>query len=92
MGSFERSKPEAGEKMELNVSAELQRSIQKYLDRGEYNSPEEVLQAALDQLDDFTETVGDIQQSFDDEQAGRVHSLREVDASLRGKYGFSRRP
>ncbi|MDA0921952.1 MAG: hypothetical protein O2945_23040 [Planctomycetota bacterium] len=68
----------------------MQRSIQRHLDRGGYSTPEEVVQAALAQLDDYGETVEDIKASFGDEQAGRVHSLNDVDASLREKYGFNR--
>jgi Arc/MetJ-type ribon-helix-helix transcriptional regulator len=76
--------------MELKVSQNLQRSIQRHLDRGDFSTPEEVMQAALAQLDDYDETIEDIQASFGDEQAGRVRSLNDVDASLREKYGFNR--
>ena len=76
--------------MELKVSEDLKRSIQRHLDRGDFSSPEEVLQAAVDQLDEYQETVADLQASFEDEQAGRVRSLRDVDASLRNKFGFTR--
>jgi Arc/MetJ-type ribon-helix-helix transcriptional regulator len=77
--------------MELKVSEDLQRSIQRHLDRGAFSSPEEVMQAALAQLDVYEDTVEDIKASFDDEQAGRVRSLNDVDASLREKFGFSHR-
>jgi len=77
--------------MKLNVSPEIERSIQRHLDRGEYSSPEEVLLAALEQLNDYSETVADIDQSFLDEKAGRVHSLRDADATLRKKHGFGPR-
>lgn len=68
------------------------RSIQRHLDRGEFSSPEEVVQAALNQLDDYEETVAEIKTSIEDEQAGRVQPLREVDGELREKHGFTPRP
>jgi predicted transcriptional regulator len=71
--------------MELKVSEDLKRTIQRHFDRGDFSSPEEVLQVALAHLDDYDETVADIRKSFEDEEAGRVHSLRDVDASLREK-------
>jgi Arc/MetJ-type ribon-helix-helix transcriptional regulator len=77
--------------MKLELSEDVQQSIQRHVESGGYSSPEDVVRAAIDQLDEYEDTVSDIRQSFDDERAGRIHSLKDVDAELRKKHGFEPR-
>ena len=77
--------------MELKMTDELKHSIQRHLDRGEFSTPEAVVQAALFHLDEYSESVAAIDASFEDEKAGRIQPLHEVEAELRQKHGFAPR-
>jgi hypothetical protein len=57
---------------------------------GRYGSQEDLLIEALHALDDYEQAVADIQQGIDDETAGRMRPLAEVDVDLRQKLGFSK--
>jgi hypothetical protein len=47
-----------------------------------------VLLKALDALKEYEEAVADIQEGVEDELAGRLQPLRQVDAEIRQELGF----
>lgn len=76
--------------MNISISEDIQRSIQRHVQSGRFSTPEDVVRAAVKQLDDFEEAVAHIQEGIDDEAASRVHSLRDVDIEMRAKYDIPR--
>ena len=74
--------------MQINLTGDTEKSIERRLAVGQFNSPEEVIRAAVDQLDQYEASVADIRESLEDEQAGRVQSIQDVDREMREKHGF----
>ena len=74
--------------MQINLTGDTEKSIERRLAAGQFNSPEEVIRAAVDQLDQYEASVADIRESLEDEQAGRVQSIQDVDREMREKHGF----
>ena len=74
--------------MQINLTGDTEKSIERRLAAGQFNSPEEVIRAAVDQLDQYEASVADIQESLEDEQAGRVQSIQDVAREMREKHGF----
>lgn len=75
--------------MQLELSQDIQDAILARVNRGEFSTPDDVVRAAMAQLDEFNATVADINQSLADEEAGRVHSLKDVDSELRKSTALS---
>lgn len=79
--------------MELQDNAKIQDAIAHHLATGKYASPEEVLLAALQRLDEDeaerSATLADLQKSLADEEAGRLKPLSTVAADVRNRHGFS---
>lgn len=71
------------------IPAQLQTLIDQKMATGQYATQEELLVEALHALDDYEEAVIDIQQGIEDEAAGRMRPLDQVDADIRQKLGFS---
>jgi Arc/MetJ-type ribon-helix-helix transcriptional regulator len=76
--------------MQVNLSGSTEKSIERRLAAGQFDSPEEVIRAAIGQLDEYDETVADLRESLGDETAGRLHSIPDVDREMRQKHGFKR--
>lgn len=74
--------------MKLEDNAIIEESIQRHLASGKYDSPESVVVAALKQLDDYAQTLAELEESLADEEAGRVRPLSEIAAEIREKHGF----
>jgi putative addiction module CopG family antidote len=76
--------------MTITTTPALELAIQRQLASGRYASETEVLEAALRALarrDEVrAEYFADLKESLADEQAGRTHSLQEVDAEFRAQY------
>ena len=50
--------------MQLKLSRETEESIQRHLATGQFASPEDVVRAAVAQLDEYAEAVHDLRASF----------------------------
>jgi Arc/MetJ-type ribon-helix-helix transcriptional regulator len=74
--------------MNYQLPAELDQRIQSQLALGIYKSPAEVLNDALDALDQRNEDLASIQRGIEDEQAGRVIPLQQFDQQIRAEFGF----
>jgi Arc/MetJ-type ribon-helix-helix transcriptional regulator len=74
--------------MEITLSPETIRKIERFVASGEFDSPNEVVEAAIEHLDDLEDAAVHIQQGLNDEAAGRLHSLADADAHLRRKYSI----
>lgn len=75
--------------MRYDFPTEIKTMIEDRLATGKYASEDEVLQRALHRLTEYDETVSDIQEAMDDEAAGRLRPLRDVDDEIRRKLGFT---
>lgn len=71
----------------LNLPPDLQEVIERHLASGRFANVEEVLRAALDQLDDAG--ISELKDSLVDEEAGRIKPLADVAAEVREKLGFA---
>ena len=76
--------------MQYPFPAEIGQLVTAQLATGKYSSENEVLLHALRTLQDYNESVVDIQDGIADEAAGRVRPLREADSDIRQKLGFIR--
>ena len=76
--------------MVLDVSNAVDKMLKRHMASGRYSSQNDLLLRALDKLAEYDETVADIQSGIEDETAGRVTALREVDEAMRRKYGIAR--
>ncbi len=65
-------------------------AIQRHMATGKYESPEDVVIHALQRLDEYADSVADLQESLADEEAGRVRPLTDVAEEIRAKHGFSK--
>lgn len=74
--------------MQINLTGDTEESIKRRLAAGQFDSPEEVIRAAVEQLDQYEASVAGIRESLEDEQAGRVQSIHDVDRDMREKHGF----
>ena len=75
--------------MTYQLPPEIDQRVQSQLALGIYQTPAEVLNNALDALDQRNEDLASIQRGLDDEQAGRLTSLREFDQEIRSQYGIA---
>ena len=57
---------------------------------GLYASQDELLLEALQALDDIEQSVADIQEGVDDELAGRLRSIIDVDREIGQELGFNK--
>ncbi len=78
--------------MQINVSEKDQELVEKLLASGKFKSSQEVVSKGLQSLtmleEEYNATVADVQESLEDVKAGRVHSITDVDRTLREKHGF----
>ena len=75
--------------MSYDLSEPIRTLVNERLATGKYASEDEVLLCALQTLREYDESVADIQDGIDDEAAGRLRPLREVDAEIRRNLGFA---
>ena len=75
--------------MRYDFPSEIQTMIADRMATGKYASEKEVLRRALRTLAEYDETVTDIQEGMDDEAAGRLRPLNDVDDEIRRKLGFT---
>ena len=64
------------------ATTELQTLIATQMATGRYASEEALLLRALRSLADYDESVADIQEGLEDEAAGRLRPLDDVDAEI----------
>ncbi len=67
----------------------LQQLVDQQMATGRYRSEDQLLLQALKVLDDYDQTVADIEEGMADEAADRTRSLAEVDADIRQRFGFT---
>ncbi len=75
--------------MPLEDNPVIEAAIQRHLASGRFDSPESVVVAALRHLDDYAQSLADLEESLEDEAAGRVRTIDEVAAEISAKHGFS---
>jgi predicted transcriptional regulator len=74
--------------MTYELSPQIDQRIQAQLALGVYQSPEEVLIDALDALEQRNSDWESISRGIDDERAGRLKPLAEVDRDMRAHHGL----
>lgn len=75
-------------RMSYQISSSIQQIISQRMATGIYRSEEQLLTIALNKMDDYEQAVADIKEGLEDEAAGRLRSLAEVDQDLRRELGF----
>jgi len=75
--------------MTCQLPPEIDQRVQSQLSLGIYQTPADVLNDALDALDQRNEDLASIERGIADEQAGRVTPLHEFDQDIRSQYGFT---
>ena len=68
---------------------EIDRLMRERLASGLYGSEDEVLLDAMQALTERDATVAAVLEGVADMEAGRVHSLEEVDADMRQRHGIT---
>jgi predicted transcriptional regulator len=75
--------------MPYQLPPDIDQRVQSQIALGFYQTPAEVLNDALDALDQRNEDLASIQRGIEDEKAGRLTSLEEFDKEMRERYGFA---
>ena len=68
---------------------DVQHLVDLQMASGRFPSQDALLREALLALTDFDAAVADVQEGIEDERAGRLRSLVEVDADIRREFGFA---
>ena len=71
--------------MQINLSPETLKKIERFIASGKFRSPDDVVEAAVEEFCEPDDAIANIRQGLDDEAAGRLHSLADADAYLRRK-------
>lgn len=71
--------------MSYQFPPELDQLVKRQLARGEYDSEDAVLIAAVRSLEQQQEELAAIREGIEDMEAGRVQSLRDFDREFREK-------
>ncbi len=74
--------------MSFQLPPEIDERVQAQLVLGIYGSPEDVLNDALDALEQRNADLEAIRAGIEDEKAGRMRSLADVDHDMRERYGL----
>jgi putative addiction module CopG family antidote len=74
--------------MSYQFPPELDQLVKRQLARGEYDSEDAVLIAAMRSLEQQQEDLAAIREGIKDMEAGRVQSLRDFDREFREKKGI----
>jgi Arc/MetJ-type ribon-helix-helix transcriptional regulator len=75
--------------MSYAFPSDVQHLVDLQMASGRYPSQDELLREALLALNDFGASVADIQEGMEDERAGRLRPLAEIDADIRREFGFA---
>lgn len=76
--------------MNIQLPADVTRSIESLLATGRYTSREEVLRTALEALRRRDEDLQAIAAGIDDMEQGRYRAFSEVDTEFRQRHGIPR--
>lgn len=71
--------------MPIALTGAVEELVRQQMASGKYVSENELLARALRLLAEYDETVTDLRAGLEDENAGRLRPLRDVDAELRQK-------
>jgi Arc/MetJ-type ribon-helix-helix transcriptional regulator len=75
--------------MSYEFPNDIQQMIDLQMATGRYVSQDQLLFEALRTLSDYDQAVADIQEGMEDERAGRLRPIAEVDADIRRELGFA---
>jgi Arc/MetJ-type ribon-helix-helix transcriptional regulator len=75
--------------MTYQLPPDIDQRVQSQIALGFYQTPAEVLNDALNLLDERNEDIASIQRGIEDEKAGRLTSLEDFDKEMRARYGFA---
>jgi len=76
--------------MSYQLAPDIDHRVQSQIALGLYQTPAEVLNRALDALDERNQDFASIQRGIDDEKAGRLTPLGDFDKEIRAQYGIGR--
>jgi Arc/MetJ-type ribon-helix-helix transcriptional regulator len=76
--------------MTYQLPPDIDQRVQSQIALGIYQNPTEVLNDALDVLEQRNADLEAIRAGIEDEKAGRMRSLADVDRDMRQRYGLPR--
>lgn len=77
--------------MTYQLPPEIDQRIQSQMALGIYHTPADVLNDALDALEERNEDLASIRRGIDDERSGRMITLAEFDREMRSQFGNASR-
>lgn len=75
--------------MTYQLPPDIDQRVQSQIALGICHTPAEVLNEALNALENRNEDIASIQRGIEDEKAGRLTSLEDFDKEMRQRYGLS---
>jgi Arc/MetJ-type ribon-helix-helix transcriptional regulator len=75
--------------MVYQLPPDIDQRIQSQIALGIYKTPTDVLNDALDALEQRNDDLASIQRGIEDKKAGRLTSLEDFTNEMRERYGFS---
>jgi predicted transcriptional regulator len=79
-----------GQIMPYQLPPDIDQRIQSQIALGIYQTPTEVLNDALDVLEHRNADLEAIRAGIEDEKAGRMRSLEDVDRDMRQRFGLQK--
>lgn len=75
--------------MSYELSQDIQQRVEAQIATGAYRSRDEVLREAMDALELQNADIAAIAAGIEDERAGRMTPITEVEQAMREKFGIS---
>lgn len=75
--------------MPYQFPPDLQHLVDVQMSTGRYRSQDQLIELALRTLDDYEQSVADIEAGIVDESAGRTRPLAEIAAEISLRHGFA---
>jgi predicted transcriptional regulator len=75
--------------MRYEFPPKLDELVKEQMASGQYASEDQLLVEALLNLAEYKRCIADVREGIEDERAGRMQSVEEVDAELRKKYDIA---
>lgn len=75
--------------MAYQFPPDLQHLVDAQMSTGRYRSQEQLIERALRTLDDYDQSVADIEEGLAEELTGATRPLVDIDAEIRRRHGFA---
>ena len=75
--------------MPYHFPPDLQHLVDAQMSTGRYRSQDQLIERALRTLDDYDQSVADIEEGLADEAAGRTRPLVDIANEISQRHGFA---